>query len=312
MQEYRDKYGTKKGKTDSMYVYVLYMCQRDQIIEHIKKQIEYVNRITDVFKSKLFSSRYYSFKDMIESMALKDDDLINMAFLIDDQVYTNALTDHNLQILKKYAHQTISFKYDDHFDLDYLEDLIFNDTPYNIYKIMNNRIDFIQMTRTKRQIMETKESKTLDLTDFINTTLPPGGKYLLIGISGKLKGFQDPRAYCVINRELKLQDLMDMIDQIDQEDNLIMFDNDISMLHDPKQSQKVIFKKELNGKIVNGQLAKLYIEEKMHQKFMDNIKKNNIDVNFKIIVINSRLKSFNDGREKKIEQYGNVVGIGYY
>lgn len=312
MQEYKDKYAQKKGKSDSMYCYVLYMCPRDQIMEHIKKQIEYVNRITDVYKCKLFSSRYYLFKEQIESMALKDDEMINMVFLIDDQVYAHDLTEQNMQILKKYAHHAISFKYDDHFDLEYLEDLLFNDTPYNVYKIMNNKVDFIQMTRTKKQTMETKESKSLDLMEFINQTLPQGGKYLLTGISGKLKGFQDPRAYCMINKELRMQDLMDMIDQIDQEDNLIAFDIDLAMMHDPKQSHKVVFKKELNEKIVNGQLAKLYIEEKMHKKFIENTKKNNIDMNFKIIVIDTRLKSFIEGREKRIEQYGGVCGIGYY
>lgn len=312
MQEYENIYGQKKGKTDSMYIYVLYMCQRDQIIEHIKKQIEYVNRITDVYKCKLFASRYYSFKETIELMALKDDDLINMIFFIDDQVNCHSLTEENMRILKKYDHQTISQRYDDHFDLEYLEDLLFNDQPYNVYRIMNNKVDFIQMTRTKKQIMESKESKNLDLTEFINTTLPQGGKYLLTGVSGKLKGFQDPRAYCVINKELKMQDLMNMVDQLDQEDNLIAFDTDLSMLHDPKQLHKVIFKNSLNEKIINGQLAKLYIEEKMYNKFMENAKKNAIDTNFKIIIIDTRLKSFNEGREKNIEQYGGVCGISYY
>lgn len=312
MQEYKEKYANKRGKTDSMYIYVLYMCQRDQIIEHIKKQIEYVNRMTDMYKCKLFASRYYLFKDTIESMALKDDDLINMVFFIDDRVDFHDLTSENIKILKKYAHQTISCKYDDHFDLGYLEDLLFNDTPYNVYKIMNNRVDFIQMTRTKKQTMDTKESKNLDLVEFIDTTLPQGGKYLLTGISGKLKGFTDPRAYCVINKELKMQDLMNMIDQIDQEDNLMAFDTDLMMLHDPKQSQKVIYKKGLNEKIVNGQLAKLYISEKLFKKFMENAKKNAIDTNFKIIVIDTKLKSFNEGRETKIEEYGGVCGISYY
>jgi len=312
MQGYRDLYGGKKGKTDSLYIYILYECSRDQIMEHIKKQIEYVNRITDTYKCKLFASRYLMFRDLIESMALKDEDLINMVILIDDQINTHDLTKENIQILEKYAHQSISYVYDDHFDLDYLEDLLFNDKPYNVYKVINNKVDFIQMTRTKKRTMESKESKALDLMEFIDQTLPQNGRYLLTGISGKLKGIQDPRSYCVINKELKMQDLMNMIDQIDQEDNLIAFDQDIGLLHDPKQMHKIVFKKDLNEKIINGQLAKLYIEEKMHNKFMENAKKNSIDVNFKIIIIDTRLKSFNEDREKKIEQYGGVCGVGYY
>jgi len=312
MQGYRDLYGGKKGKTDSLYIYILYECSRDQIMEHIKKQIEYVNRITDTYKCKLFASRYLMFRDLIESMALKDEDLINMVILIDDQINTHDLTKENIQILEKYAHQSISYVYDDHFDLDYLEDLLFNDKPYNVYKVINNKVDFIQMTRTKKRTMESKESKALDLMEFIDQTLPQNGRYLLTGISGKLKGIQDPRSYCVINKELKMQDLMNMIDQIDQEDNLIAFDQDIGLLHDPKQMHKIVFKKDLNEKIINGQLAKLYIEEKMHNKFMENAKKNSIDINFKIIIIDTRLKSFNEDREKKIEQYGGVCGVGYY
>jgi hypothetical protein len=310
MDIFREKYENIKGKTNSMYMYILYECSQDSIKEHVKKQLEIVDRVGDSFKRKTFSARYFSLRNFIDQN--KEDHIYNCILFIDDNVNEYKLTNENKKILKKYNHQSISYVYDDHFDLDYLEDLIFNDEPYHMFHVNNNKIDYLYLTKTKKIIINTKESKPLDIMDFINLHLPINSKYIIYGVSSKLKDIIDPRAYSVLNKHVKDDELISMITRIDQEDVLIELTKDLSMISESKSMHKIVFKNELTSKIKNSQLQKLYIDNKFVDKFLENIKKNNIDVNFKIIIIDTLIKSFIDGQERLLEQYGGVVGVTYY
>jgi hypothetical protein len=310
MEFFREKYATTKGKSNSMYIYVLYKCPQEKLKDHITKQLEIIDRVNDSFKRKLFSSRYYSIKDMLEENP--EDHIYNCVLFIDDELNQHKLTEYNMNLLERYNHQNITYVYDDHYKLDFVEDLLFNNDPYHVYRINNNKIDYIQMTKTKKNAVSSKEEKSLDIKSFVDSTLPPNKKYLLYGISSKLKNYSDERAYTIINKHIKDDELLEMVDKINQENILISFGNDMNMLNDPKQSHKIIFKKDLALKIKNSQLEKLYIETKMHDKFLENMKKNQLDITFKIIIIDSSLKSFEENKEKLIEQYGGVVGIAYY
>jgi len=310
MELFREKYETAKGRNDSMYIYVLYECPQEKIKDHVSKQLDIIDRITDAFKKKLFSSRYFLIKNMLEQNS--DDFIYNCILFIDDNLNKHLLTKSNMELLKRFDHQSITFVYDDHFKLDFIEDLLFNNNPYNIYRINNNKIDYIHMTRTKKVVISSKESKPLDIKEFVNETIPSNKKYLLYGISSKLKDHTDDRAYSIINGYIKDDELVKLIDKIDQEDILISFERDLNMLNDPKQSHKIILKNNLTEKIKNSQLEKLYIDSKMHTKFMENMKKNKLDLTFKIIIINASIKSFVENRENLLNQYGGVIGISYY
>jgi hypothetical protein len=310
MQQFNEKYKDVSGKTDSMYIYVLYGCPQEKILDHIKKQLDHITRIQDSYKRNLFSSRYYLFRDLVEKSS--ESHQYNDVMFIGDQITIHPMTQGNKILLKKYDHEQISFVYDDHYKLDYLEDLLFNDKPYHIYRINNNKIDYLQMTRTKKIILQSKESKQFNVMDFINSTLPINARYAIYGISAKIKEHQDDRAYCVIRRSIKDNELMDLINTIDQEDHLIALDKDLLMIHDARQSHKIIFKDHILKKIKTGQLEKLYIDKNLHIKFLENTKKHSIDINFKIIIIDTGLKSFVENREKIIDQYGGVIGVAYY
>jgi hypothetical protein len=310
MEQFKDLYKDSKGRTDSMYVYCLYECSQEMLKNHVKKQLDIIDRVSDPFKRKLFSSRYFLIRSMLEENM--DDHNYNCVLFIGDTLSQHQLTNFNKSLLKKFDHQSISFVYDDHFDLEYLEDLIFNNVPYNIYRIDNNRIDYLHVTKTKKIKISEKESKSLDIKEFVDSTLPPNERYLLFGVSAKLKNFTDDRAYTIINHHIKDDDFINIIMQMDQEDLLINLSNDLMIINDSKQKQKIIFKNDIPVKIKNAQLEKLYIEHTLFDKFINNIKKNNLDVNFKIIIIDPRIKSFVQGNENTLEQYGGVLGVAYY
>ncbi len=312
MEQFKEKYRHIKGKIDSLYVYVLYACSQNTIQEHIKKQLEYIDKVNDSYKRKLFSSRYFLLRDTLTNQNNPENHNYNNIIFVGDDINIYHLEDSQIQLLKKYNHQLITYKYDDHFDLDFLEDLILNDSPYHMYRINNNKIDYLQLTRTKKNTIQSKESKNLDVTEFISNTLPVNEMCIICGLSGKLKGLIDQRVYGILEKQLKDDEIMLLIDRIDQENILKQLSDDLLMIHDSKQTHKVIFKNHIQDKIKNGQLSKLYIDTSIHQRFVENMKKINQDINFKIIVINTKIKSFVDLREHTLDQYGGVIGISYY
>lgn len=310
MEYFREKYKNVKGKSDSMYIYILYRCPQEKITEHIKKQLDVLERVNDVHKRKMFTSRYHLLKNMVEQNS--DEHIYDNIIFIGDEMDTHDMTESQKSILKKFNHQSISFVYDNHFKLDYVEDLLFNNNHCHVYKVNNNKIDYIHITRTKKVIVNSKESKPLNIKEFIDSTLPTNTKYIIHGVSSKLKDLTDTRAYTVINRSVRDDELLDMINKIDQENILISLKNDLTMMNDSKQMHKVVFKKEIPIKIKNLQLQKLYIDSKLAEKFLSNMKKNGLDVNFKLIMIDSLIKSFVEGQERILANYDGVVGITYY
>lgn len=310
MQNLKEKYGNVKGKKDSMYLYILYNCPQEKLKEHVKKQLSTIERVSDSYKRKLFSSRYYLLRDMADENP--EDHVYNCVIFISDIIDSYNLTKQQQTLLREYEHQEISYCYNDHFDLEYLNDMINCNDPYHVYRIHNNKIDHVKMTKTKKVVSDSKESKQLEIQEFIDQTLPPNKRFIMFGVSSKLKGFSDDRAYQIITKGLRDEEVIDLIERIDQEDILIELEEDLSMIHDDKQMSKVVFKKNLQKKIEYGMIEKLYIDSAIHDKFIKNMKKINLDVSFKVIQIDTKIKSFVEDRERALAAYGGVVGIAYY
>lgn len=309
MEQY-NRYREITGKKDSLYMYVLYNCTYQEIKDHIHKQLDTIDKVPDGYKRKLFSSRYFLFKEFLNDY--NDDHIFNCTLFIDDNIDSYQLDQSVQKLLRKYDNRHITYRCDDRYDLQFLEDLLTNDDPYHVFRINGNKIDYVQMTKTKKYVVESKESKQLDLTEFITDNLPPNKKCILYGVSSKLKNFNDDRTYDIITKNLKDEEVIELIDRVDQEDILIALDKDLEMLHDDKQMHKVVFKKTIQEKIQYAQLEKLYIRSDMYDKFMSNMNRLELDTNFKIIQIDLKIESFIEDREKKILQYGGVVGITYY
>lgn len=309
MNIYREKYKDIQGKTNSMYLYILYECTQEKILEHIKRQIEIINRINDHFKRHLYLSRYYIFREFIETNSYEH--IYNSVLFINDDINEHLLSNENKDLLKRFNHSDISFSNDNHFDLNYLEDLIFNDHAYHLFRIINNKIDYLHLTKTKKVIVQSKETKSLNIMEFINSFLPANTKYIIYGVSSKLKTIDDDRAYTIINKLIKDSELIDIIERIDQEDILSELYSDLEMLNNSK-CNRLIFKKDLITKIRDSAIQKIYIDSKLIDKFNENMMKLGLNINFRIIKIDQSTKSFIENREKILDQYDGVLGITYY
>lgn len=309
MNEY-EVYRNKKGKTDSMYIYVLYNCPWNNIKEHTKKQLDIIDRVNDSYKRRMFSSRYYTLNNYVDTFT--ESHIFNNVILIDDDIHIHKLKKESMNLLQKYTHPNITFTYSDTYDLAYIDDLLFNDTPYHAFRVNNNKIEYIILTKTKKCIISSRETKPLDILDFVNVNLPPKSRYILYGISSKLKDHKDPRIYAVVPKMIKDEELINLIDTMNQEDVLDSLYSDLEMIEDIKTMHRVIFKKEIFPNIRLAKLSKLYIDSKIIGKFIENLTKNNLEKNFELYPIDSGIKSFTENKEMILSKYEGVVGITYY
>lgn len=305
-----NKFKHIKGKKDSLYSYVLFNCSYAKIRDHITKQINNLDRMKDLYKKQLYISRYSLLKDHIECNDEKT--VFNTIIFLGDKLCTIPLEEKSKNILKLYDHRCITYTCNDNYNIDYLLDLLYNDNHINVIKLNNNKIEYIRMTLSKKKVFNHKESKTLDIDKFINDNILSNEKFIIYGISSKLKKYKNERAYTVINNHLKDSDINDIINRIEQEDILTNLNNDLGLLQDVRHAHKIVFKKEILNAIRSGKLNKLYIDSLLIEKFNSNLAKMKIDINFDIIKIDRNIKSFKENNENIIATYDGVIGVNYY
>lgn len=294
MDYYRSKYQSIVGKCESLYVYVLHDCSKKQLIEHIAEQQKILKRLNDGYKQKLYSSRYNLFQNKIEDEEMQKIVKYNHIFFIGETIETYELSKQNIKLLKSFKHKTIDFVYGNTYDLDFLNDLIFNEKPYHIFQL-NNNFSYIQMTKHKKNIV--KESKNTEIKSFIESC-NCDDNYIIHGSNPKLKSYQDKNALFISSSILKDDQIFTMIDKIINDRLLIEFETDLSMLHNDKKMHRILFKKDIEEDCENYQIEKIYINNSIN----DELKKQISSINCKIIIINSTT----------LEKYGNIIGVTYY
>jgi hypothetical protein len=306
INEIKERHGSITGKKDSMYMYILFKCTKNQIIEHISKQLKILERIADLYKKNLFCSKYHMLRDNID--LIETDEPINQLILIENNVTTYQLKKEWIALLSTYHHQPITYQYDDHFDMKYLEDLFECNTPYQIFRVDGDYVEHQHLTLSKKRIVVKESLKNQTIGDFVKKQIMHQ-RYFMYGQSSKLKGFADPLAYQIIPNMLKDEEMISILQRIEQEDILDSLEEDLKLLD---RTERVVFKKEIQKAITNGMLEKLYIDKKILDRFMENMKRSNQTISFKLIPIDTTIKSLTKDREQRILLYDGVAGILYY
>lgn len=305
-----EKYKNIKGKTDSMYVYVLFNCDHTEIMNHIKKQSDILERVNDSYKRKLFQSRYFLLREMIEASDVTE--IFNCVIFLGDILERHELSKENLGLLNKFKHQKITFTYDSSFNLEFLEDLLFNNDPCHLFRVDNNKVEYIQMTKTKKIIVRSKESKLLDLKAFIDENISSKTRYILCGISSKLNDIKDTRSYGVINGFIKDNEIDGFVRRMYQEELIKLLKEDLTLMQNQKTLHRIVFKQDLTKIIRESKLQKLYIDSTLKNKFLSNMEKSDLIVDFKLISLDKNIKSFSENDEKILDSYSGIVGVTYY
>ena len=307
------------GKSESIYVVVLYNCTAESLLEFTLAKTQVSSKIKDTHRRARAKKAYYNLKEFGETF--QPSDILNYCILMDverNHTHLFNLPQRALKLLSAYDCENIWLRCDDRVDVEELSDYLESDHYYNLFRIRNNTIRYIRLGRTKKVEVESFESKTLNPSEFISTKLEreSSKKFLAYGVSSKLASISansnNLKAYAVLSHDISDSDAFGYIEKLKQSDILDEMEEDLEMIQNPRTMHRVLFKKDMKpSTIIN--LKKIYIDKDMTEKFMSNCEKNQIDVSFMVHTIDRSVKDFQDGREKKLKEvYAGVFGITYY
>jgi len=317
ISQIEEQFKDRVGKTDSIYTVVLFNCGTEELLEFTKSKSQIVQKIKDSHRRGRAKKAYYNLKEFGESFAEEMNH--NCLILMDvekDLFEVFELPKRVVKLLSEYECDQIWLKCTDHVDLNELRDYLESDEYFNLFRVKNNTVRHIRLGRTKRVMVDSKESRSLILADYIHDRLDATTKYLAYGVSSKLAPLKSAdirqRAYDVLSYDINDNDAIDYIQRMEQSDILDQMDDDYSLINNQKTMDRVIFKKEFKPNKM-GILQKMYIDRRMVEKFMQNCEKGNVDVSWEVIVIEHTIKDFEEGRELRLmNEFGGVMGITYY
>lgn len=336
----KTKYCDKVGKTDSMYMVVLYNCSVEELLEFTYEKNQNSTNIKDSYRRGRAKSAYYRLKEFAEAIKKDNSDNnennvdedkkvnksklnLNLLVMMDvesDIFETYSLNQQNISLLRLYECKNIWLRCSDHYDLKSLYDYLESDKYHNLFRVKNNNVKYIRLGLTKKCVMDDYESSSLNLAEYIESKIKISDtKYLAYGVSSKLAALNSnnskeirKRAYDVINYDISDSDAINYIEKMDQSDILDSFERDLDLMQNIKTMDKIIFKKDFTLQNI-AKLEKIYIDEKILDKFKNMCKAKSIDISFNMIVIDSSIKDFIEGRELRLmTEFGGVIGVTYY
>jgi hypothetical protein len=312
-EEYKDKI----GKTESLYTVVLFNCGAETLLEYTLSRSQNAQKIKDSHRRARARKAYYNLKEFGE--AVEENAVLNHLIMMDvekDQMDIYALTSSITGLLSAYECDDIWVRCTDHHNLVELRDYLESDEYFDMFRVRNNKVSHIKLGRTKRVVIHSEESKSLILPDYVESRLDSQSKYLAYGVSSKLAALNSAairdRAYDVMNYDVTDSDAIEFIHRMEQSDILDEMDTDYEMIHNPKTMHRLIFKKDFKPDKI-AILKRIYIDQRMLEKFKQNCEKGGIDISFEVVVIDHNIKDFQEGRELRLwNEFNGVVGVTYY
>lgn len=326
-EDIKKLYTDKVGKTESMYMIVLFGCSVENLLAYTEEKNQTSTNIKDSYRRARAKTAYYNLKLYAETIKAETDDLqhknkpnkLNKLIMMDvetDLFDVYSLTKRSIDLLESYGCQNIWVRCTDHFDTVELYDYLESDKYYNIFRIKNSSIRYVRLGLSKKRVMDEYESKTLDVMSYINTQIG-SAKYLAYGVSSKLATLSAnkdarARAYDIMNRDVSDADAVSYISRMEKSDILDLLDNDLALMQNPKTMDRVMFKKDFIGPNI-AKLQRIYIDDRMVDKFYDMCRAKSIGISFEVVTIDHNVKDFIEGRELRLmAEFGGVIGITYY
>jgi hypothetical protein len=300
------KYSNYKDKVDSLYIFVIYKINLEDLSEKITKLISNIDTMNDNKKKSYLKNRLNNFREYLK-LNNKPETIINGIFMISENIYMEDLIPYYLQTLNMFEHKKISYQYGSEYPLEWLKDLLLDREFINVIKVKNNDITHTKINSTKKINVYTNTIKSMDLKKIILERVPKGEPYLIHGVSVSLKNFVDKNAISVNTTELTEEAILKIMSNIKN----IQYHNELTdifnKLLDPKIETKITFGKDIQTCIKSSLLKTLYCTETIQKKLStipDHYK------NFEIKVV--KLIEKGDISDKLEKDYGGAIGIKYY
>lgn len=257
-----DKFKNIKGKFDSLFIFITHDITLDELKEKSKHQMELVKQIKDGMRRGVLCKRMYQMKLYLDE--IKDKNIINSVFMVHEEIDEIILPKEWRETLIEFEVSNYIFKYGSEFDIEYLKDLFFNKEIVNVIHVNNNTINHYHLNSTKRKNIYKEEVKSPNIIQYIQDNNIKD-KCIIHGVSVALKNLKLDN-HIILNKNLSDEEIL----KIHEKEKNIKIQKEceewLNNLSHPKLGTKIVFGKDINIKIKERMLEKLYCSTEMCNK----------------------------------------------
>lgn len=301
-----NKYIGVKDKFESLYIFVIYRMNLENVIEKISKMINTIDNMNDVKKKNYLKNKLHNFREYLK-INYKIDSVIEEIFFINNDIYTEVLTPYHKETLNMFLITNMLYEYGNEYPIEWLKKLLLDREYINIIKIKNNNISHSKLNSSKKMLVYTNTVKSMDLNKIILERIPKGEQYLIHGSSVNLKNFVDKNAISVYTNELTDEEILKIASNLKMMKLHKELEDILSKLLEPTFGSKIVFGKDIQNCVKNSLLKTLYCTEEIFKK-TSNIPEHLKNFEIKII---SEIEKGDIYNELK-NDFAGAVGIKYY
>ena len=276
------KYVNVHDSTKSLLTCIFYKKTKEEIIDDLVTKLSKTKGISDKFKRSKVEKSLMSLKSYIE----KSQNAYGI-YLVSSVELTKIELDLNYCKLWNIPEY---FDYDDKFNTEYLTDLFCCDKYINAVSFEANAYTHYVGTKYKKRVLYQGNEFPSKLEN----------AFLLYGNNVKPQG----KFIKVIPKNLQWQEVYEEFQKIEMEKKIFRLSQVLLMINNPKESSKLLFKKEIEQAIEEYRVKELFVTKEEYNNY------NLVDANFDIYILESLSK--NDPVEILRRDYSSIIAVTYF
>jgi hypothetical protein len=301
-----DKFRSHSDKFESLYMIIVNNMDTTELTEKVNHQLKLINTLNDNVKRKFLNDRLFGFKSYLSMQKYnKENEKISKVFFIYGDVEEIDLRKEWIQVLLDFQVDNYILKYGDTFQIDYLIELFTDVSFKTVIAVRNNILQHIHLNSTKKKIISTIESKSLDIEQYVTENIK---EFCLIhGVSVSLKGLKLDN-HKIIHKHLRDEEILDEFTNILNKNILEELSEILGYIQNPKMMHRVIFGKDIGKGIKNMTIKIIYCTKEMYHKIHNQVDKSFLNFEIKIV----KMCENGDAADIVKNQYNGAIGFTYY
>ncbi len=290
---------------DTLFTILVHNLSIVDTITAVEHRLQLAKELRVSKKKATICLRLTAFKAYLDQ--LEPISAINSIFLLSDQIVEIKLPAEWRKVLTTYAVETFVFKYNLHFEINYLHALLTDLDFHHVIYIKNNEYSHMIINSTKKKVVFHKESKAFDLAEYIEKTLKD--KCIIHGVSAHLKGLQVP-PHTVFNHRLTDDELLEAFEKEAVKQIHSELEEYFEYIQQKTKIHRLAFGKEIEAKIKEQTLKVLYCSPDVYVKIMAKLPKSFLGGKFQVHKVESLSKG--DAGDRLKTDFSGAMGVTYY
>lgn len=305
-----DSFRTITDKFESLYTLVIHDITVQEVIDILFKKLETLHVIKDGFKRKYINGRIYSIIEYFKNE--KSDDIVNCICLAGKRIEIIALSKQNIDTLKEYDADKFIFRYGTNFDIDYLNNLFFDDNFRNIIRIGGGKMNHIILNSTKEKVLKSLDYKEHDISEYINSlnsvcVIHCDTHSNNLSVIKNLK-LDKKHNHSINQTHLTNDKILKIFDDYDMLEKHKLLEECMGFISNEKMSNRILFGKDIDQGVQNYMIKTIFCTPPMYKKLCGLY--NNDLLNFEIHVV--RILEKGDICDQLKQNYHGMIAMTYY